>query len=148
MVGSVCLVERFTTEWKKFRWWRRSWNGGAELAETTVKRLLCCPYRSTDKAMGQLYQCWWRICREINVSFFRFEYHMFYVLHVFVSYLLNLPRMLRPAVNPLVCISVKHPSGAPRESYVTTGGLTPSSSSWRQVSWGSRREIFPLTYPA
>jgi hypothetical protein len=30
--------------------------------------------------MGQVYQCRWRICREINV-FSRFEYHMFHVLY-------------------------------------------------------------------
>jgi hypothetical protein len=49
---------------------------GAEVAETTVKRLLCCGFRRTGKAMGQVYQCWWRICREINV-FSRFEYQCF-----------------------------------------------------------------------
>jgi hypothetical protein len=38
-------------------------------AETKVKRLLCCGFRRTGKAMGQVYQCWWRICREINVFF-------------------------------------------------------------------------------
>jgi hypothetical protein len=27
-----------------------------------------------------MYRCWWRICREINV-YFRFEYHVFYVLY-------------------------------------------------------------------
>jgi hypothetical protein len=37
---------------------------GAEAAETTVKRLLCCGFRRTGEEMGQLYQCWWRICRE------------------------------------------------------------------------------------
>jgi hypothetical protein len=40
--------------------------------------------------MGQVYQCWWRICREINILS-RFEYHMFYVLYPFVTYLLLLP---------------------------------------------------------
>jgi hypothetical protein len=40
--------------------------------------------------MGQVYQCWWRICREIYV-FTRFEYHMFYVSYPFVIYLLTLP---------------------------------------------------------
>jgi hypothetical protein len=40
--------------------------------------------------MGQVYQCWWRICWEINV-FSRFEYHTFYVLYPFVTYLLTLP---------------------------------------------------------
>jgi hypothetical protein len=60
-----------------------------------VKRLLCCGFRRTGKAMGQVYQCWWRICREIDV-FSRFEYNMFYVLYPFVTYLLTLPRMFYP----------------------------------------------------
>jgi hypothetical protein len=33
------------------------------------RRLLCSGFRRTGKAMGQVYQCWWRICREINVFF-------------------------------------------------------------------------------
>jgi hypothetical protein len=65
---------------------------GAEVAETAVKRLLCCWFRSTDKVMGQVYQCWLRICREINV-FSRFEYHIFYVLYPFLAYLLTLLRI-------------------------------------------------------
>jgi hypothetical protein len=40
---------------------------GTEVAETTVKRLLCCGFLRIGKAMGQLCQCWWRICRERNV---------------------------------------------------------------------------------
>jgi hypothetical protein len=31
------------------------------------KRLLCCGFRRTGKGTGQVYQCWWRICREIHV---------------------------------------------------------------------------------
>jgi hypothetical protein len=42
---------------------------GAEVAETTVKRFVCCSFRRTSKAIGQVYQCWWRICREIKVVF-------------------------------------------------------------------------------
>jgi hypothetical protein len=61
------------------------------VAVTTVERLLCCVFRRTGKTMEQMYQCWWRICREINV-FSRLEYHMFYVLYPFVAYLLTLPR--------------------------------------------------------
>jgi hypothetical protein len=38
-VGSVCRLKRFTTGWQMFRWWRSVWNGGAEVAETTVERL-------------------------------------------------------------------------------------------------------------
>jgi hypothetical protein len=66
-VGKVCCVKRFTTGWQTFRWWRRGWNGGVEVAETTDKRLLCCGFRRTGKAMGQVYQCLWRIWLEINV---------------------------------------------------------------------------------
>jgi hypothetical protein len=33
-------------------------------------------FQRTGKAMGQVYQYWWKICREIHDFFFRFEYHM------------------------------------------------------------------------
>jgi hypothetical protein len=73
-VASVCRVKKFHNCLKKFSQ-RRSKDAddalpGAEVAETTFKRFLCCGFRRTGKAMGQVYQCWWRICREINVSFF------------------------------------------------------------------------------
>jgi hypothetical protein len=63
------------------------------VAETTVQRLLCSGFRRTGKAMGQLYQCWWRICREINVFFLRFEYHTCYVSFPFVIDLLTFSHM-------------------------------------------------------
>jgi hypothetical protein len=84
-------VQKLPPWWRTFRWWRRGWNGGVEVAETAVKRLLCCALLCTGKAMGQVYQSSWTICREIKV-FSRFEYHIFYVLYPFVSYLLTLPR--------------------------------------------------------
>jgi hypothetical protein len=90
MVGNVCRVKQFTTGLQMFCWWQRGWNEGAEVAETTVKRLLCCGFRCTGKAMGLVYQCRWRIWWEINV-FSTFIYHMFYVLYSFVTYLLTLP---------------------------------------------------------
>jgi hypothetical protein len=93
-VGSVCRVKRFITGQQTIRWWRTGWNGGAEVAETTIQRLLCCGFRRTGKATGQVYQCWWRICRERNVFFHSFKYHTFYVSYPFVAYLLTLPRML------------------------------------------------------
>jgi hypothetical protein len=65
---------------------------GAEVTETTVKRLLCCGFRRNGKAMGQVYQCWWKMCREIK-SFPRFEYHTFYVLYPFVTCSLTLRRI-------------------------------------------------------
>jgi hypothetical protein len=55
-----------------------------QAAETTVKRPPCCGFRRTGKAMGQVYQCWWTICREINV-FSRFKYHVFFVSYSFVT---------------------------------------------------------------
>jgi hypothetical protein len=64
----------------------------AEVCQTTVKILVCCGFRRIGKAMGQVYECCWRICREINV-FPRFEYHMFHVLYLFVTYLLSLARI-------------------------------------------------------
>jgi hypothetical protein len=65
----------------------------AEVAETTVKRLVCCGFQRTGKAMGQVYQCWWRICREINVYFPTFEYHTLYIFYPFVTYILNALRI-------------------------------------------------------
>jgi hypothetical protein len=75
---------------QKFHWWRGGWNGGAEVAEMTLERFLCCGFRRTGKAMGQEYQCKWRICREVNV-FSKFECHMFYVLYPLLTYLWALP---------------------------------------------------------
>jgi hypothetical protein len=34
------------------------------------ERLLYSGFRHTGKAMVLVYQCWWRICREISVFFF------------------------------------------------------------------------------
>jgi hypothetical protein len=70
------------------------------VAETTVKTLQYCWFRRTGKAMGQVYHWWWRIYREINVFFSRFEYHMFCVLYPFVAYLLTLPRILYAKHSP------------------------------------------------
>jgi hypothetical protein len=52
-VGSVSGVKRFTSGCQTFRWWRRGWNGVKQVAETTVNRLLCCEFRTTE-AMGQV----------------------------------------------------------------------------------------------
>jgi hypothetical protein len=55
------------------------------------KKLLCCGFRRTGKAMWQVYQCWWRIYREIFVC--SFQYHMFYVFYQFIAHLLNFSRV-------------------------------------------------------
>jgi hypothetical protein len=68
-VGSVYHVKRSTTE--KFSEGTSKVAGdarpSAEMAEKTVKRLLCCGFRRIGKAIGKVYQYWWRICREINI---------------------------------------------------------------------------------
>jgi hypothetical protein len=68
------------------------------VTDTIMKIRQCCGFRRTGKAMEQMYQCWWRICREINVFFFRFEDHIFHVLCQFVTYLLTLPRIYLRAI--------------------------------------------------
>jgi hypothetical protein len=65
-----------------------------EVAETTVKRLLCYGFRRTGKAMGQVYQYWSR-----NNFCFRLEYHMFYFLYPFVTHLLTLSRTMTSYLN-------------------------------------------------
>jgi hypothetical protein len=72
-VGSVCRVKQFTTGFEIFSQGRSKVaddaRAGAEVAETTVKRLLCCWFRRTGKAMGQVYQCFGKICRGTSVFF-------------------------------------------------------------------------------
>jgi hypothetical protein len=93
--GGKCLSRKAVHNWVEKRDKRFA---DDEEVETEVrnwlrqqsKKLLCCGFRSCGKAMGQVYQCWWRICREIN-CFPRFQYHMFYVSYPFVTYLLTLP---------------------------------------------------------
>jgi hypothetical protein len=63
------------------------------VAETAIKKLLCLGVRRTGKAMGQVYQCWWRICREINVFFqVRISHVLYFIL--ILTYLLKLSRIL------------------------------------------------------
>jgi hypothetical protein len=106
--GSVCPVKRITTGSRNYlkdvSKVADDARPGAEVAETTVKRLLCCRFRRTGKAMGHVYQCWWTICREINVFM---KYHMFYVLYQSVTYLLTLPR----SFSTLCCSSSHCPAG-------------------------------------
>jgi hypothetical protein len=127
-VGSVCRLTRFATGWQTFRWWR-SWNGGAEVTETTVKRYLCCGFRRTGKAMGQEYQCWLRICREISI-FFRFKYRIFCVLYPFVTYL------------PTPSYSKQQPAKHRREAAEVGGGTFLWNVAW--TSTGATRHQFSL----
>jgi hypothetical protein len=96
-VGSVYRVKRFTT-WSRnvanISLMTKRSKRRCQVTETAVKKLLCCGFRRTGKAIRQAYQCWWRIYREIHV-FSRFEYQIFYVLYQFVTYLLTLLRVTR-----------------------------------------------------
>jgi hypothetical protein len=86
--GRQCLLRKAVHNWvEKFSQGRSKVaddvRPSEEVAEKTVKRLLWCGFRRIGKAMGQVHQCWWMMCREVNV-FSTFEYHMFYVLYHFV----------------------------------------------------------------
>jgi hypothetical protein len=63
---------------------------GAEVTETTVKKLLSWGFRRTGKTMGQVYQCWWRIYRK--EMFFPGSDYTCYVLYPFMTCLLTLSR--------------------------------------------------------
>jgi hypothetical protein len=58
-----CLLGKAVHKWvEKFSQGRSKVADDArprtEVAQTTVKRLLCCGFRRTGKATGQVYQCW------------------------------------------------------------------------------------------
>jgi hypothetical protein len=60
-VGNVCHVKQFTAVLRNsLKGLQKSTDdaqSGAEVAETTGKRLLCRGFRHTGKAVGQVYQC-------------------------------------------------------------------------------------------
>jgi hypothetical protein len=69
-VGSVCRVKRFATGSRNSLLDVRKVADDETNARKWLRQqsmLLCCGFRCTAKAMGQMYQWWWRICREINV---------------------------------------------------------------------------------
>jgi hypothetical protein len=80
--GEKCLSCKAVPNWvANVSLMMKDLKGGAEVAETTVKRLLCCGFRRTGKALGLVYQCWWRICGEMffpdqNVICFTFYIHL------------------------------------------------------------------------
>jgi hypothetical protein len=85
--GGKCLSRKAVHSWVANVWlMTKTLKLGSEVVETTVKRLLCCGCRRTGKAMGQAYQCWWRICREINffppgsnITCFTFYIHLWLI---------------------------------------------------------------------
>jgi hypothetical protein len=89
--GRKCLMRKTVHNWVEKRSKRFA---EEEEVETEVrkwlreqsKRLVCCGFRRTGKAMEHVCQCWCRICGEINVFFLKFEYQMLYVLYPFETY--------------------------------------------------------------
>jgi hypothetical protein len=62
LYGGKCLSRKAVHNWvEKFSQGRLKvaddGRPSAEVTETKVKRLLCCGFRRTGKAMGQVYQC-------------------------------------------------------------------------------------------
>jgi hypothetical protein len=90
MVGSVCSVKRFTTvSGNSLKDIRKS-----QMMPDQVRKWLRQHSKDFYAAgFDALVKCWWRICREINVSS-RFEYHMVYVLYPFVDVFTDPPSYL------------------------------------------------------
>jgi hypothetical protein len=94
-VGSVCSVKRFTTGsrncLKDIRNPQMMLDEVRKWLRQQSKDFYAAGFDAlTGKVTRQVYQCSWRICREINY-FSMFEYHTFYVLYPFVTYLLTSP---------------------------------------------------------
>jgi hypothetical protein len=132
--GRKCLSCKAVATFEKFSQERSKAaddaHPGAKVAETTVRILLRGEFGRTGKAMGHVYQCRWRICREIIV-YPRFKRHTFYVLYPIVTYLLTLPRINENSetvhtsllqiknLNQKVILSMCH------EDVLTNGGIAP-----------------------
>jgi hypothetical protein len=57
ILGKDMNTEMFPVYGGKWLSRKAVYNWVAELAETTVKRLSCCGFRRTAKAVGQVYHC-------------------------------------------------------------------------------------------
>jgi hypothetical protein len=92
-------------------------------------------YAAGFEAPGQVYQCWWRICRERNVLS-RFEYLTFYVSYPFVTYLLTLPRTITTVWANLQsdhrCTRHKLVEGSPSPRKGTTN---LNWAQWNNIAW-------------
>jgi hypothetical protein len=63
-----CLSRKAVHNWvEKISQGRSKVAGNAPPDAKVVETTVCCGFRRIGKAMRQVYQCWWRICREINV---------------------------------------------------------------------------------
>jgi hypothetical protein len=98
-MGSVWRVKRFAT-WS--RMYLKDVRKSQMMPDHVQKWLrqqpedfyLCCGFRRTGKAMGQSVLMSVEHISKIKFFFLRYEYHVFYVLYPFVTYLLTLPRTI------------------------------------------------------
>jgi hypothetical protein len=97
--GGKCLSRKAVHNWIEKLFYGRSKVADHETEVRKWLRQQSKDFYAAGKAMGQVYECWWRVCREINVLS-SFGYHMFYVLYPFVAYSLTLPRTFLP---PSLC---------------------------------------------
>jgi hypothetical protein len=97
LVTSSVWSAKIPPWWQMFHWRRKVEMEVWMWLRQQSKDIYAAGWR-ISKVMGQVYQCWWRICQEISV-FSRFKYHMFYVLYPFMTYLLTLPRISTTCVN-------------------------------------------------
>jgi hypothetical protein len=60
--GRKCLSRKAVHNWVEKRGKRLLEDEEIEMDVRKWMRLLCCGFRRAGKAVGQVYQCWWRIC--------------------------------------------------------------------------------------
>jgi hypothetical protein len=66
LYGGKCLSCKTIDNWaEKFSEGRSKVANDARLVRRWLRRI-CCGFRGAGKALGQVYQCWWRICQEIH----------------------------------------------------------------------------------
>jgi hypothetical protein len=99
-----CVLRKAVRSWvEKFSQGRSKGANDETEVRTWLKRqskdFCVAGFDALVKRWDECIECWWRICRELNVYFFPGSNIMFYVLHPFVTYLLSLPR------NFIYCIS-------------------------------------------
>jgi hypothetical protein len=88
-MASVCHLEKFSQGRSKVA------DDETEVGETTVKRLLCCGFQRTGKTLGHVYQCWWGICRKVNVfpgsniTCFTFYIHLWSIYWLSLVYMVE-----------------------------------------------------------
>jgi hypothetical protein len=67
--GGKCLSRKAVHNWVKVSLKTKRLKRRRESDRQQSKDFYAAGFRRTCKAMGHVYQCWWRICREVNTLF-------------------------------------------------------------------------------